>query len=873
MSKKYIIGVLTPYVDGEYFTRILMSLHHVIKKNYSQMIVIQTTWNHSEVMHEPVSACHVDAWILISRPGGEAALRKLEQSGKPIVSMSHPQRLIRCSSVFIDNRSGSKEAVLHLIEHGHRNIAFFGMMQQYDINERHEGYKDALSEQGIPYNENLVFSKENIADLLHKTDNYTAVMAATDIIAIEMIDALKEKGLRVPGDIAVIGFDDIQQASVYTTSLTTVRQPYEELTSITGEMLFKLLRGKPLSDCSNESLNEHSIKIPVQLVKRTSCGCSADPMHTREDIEQYKETTSKLLYDLYRTKKDNYAMVNGLIKTITDEKIDVSSLFGDKFHWGCLALWASKSSRLSQLVIDQVFSKKGDALPELGQNYEVDKFPPLEFLPGSTGSGGSDFIIIHPIVTENHEWGFLAVIGPLDTTMSRFFASEFVRHRYTILAAGLERISLFNRIRALAEHDALTELPNRLLFQERLQLCIDQTDQNKQKLAILLIDLDRFKHVNDTLGHPSGDILLKHVAARLTNSVRDSDTIARLGGDEFIILLSPIMYYQEINVITNRVMEQISQPFMIENQEMYISASIGVSLYPDHTKDRDKLIKYADMAMYKAKASGRNQVTTYSHDLAIHTEKRFNLENHLRKAIEHNEFILHYQPQIDLRKDRPVGVEALLRWNSPQHGLIPPLDFISLAEETGLIIPIGTWVLREACLQIRKWVDMKLPVQVTAVNISTQQFRLGNFAKIVKTILNDVGIDPRLLCLEITESTAFLDLEQSIQTLNELSAYGVKVAIDDFGTGHSSLMLLKRLPINIVKIDKSFIQDMTSDTESAVIVKAVIAMSHSLGLAVIAEGVELEEQVHQLRLLSCNFIQGYITGKPMLPEQITACFV
>ncbi len=423
------------------------------------------------------------------------------------------------------------------------------------------------------------------------------------------------------------------------------------------------------------------------------------------------------------------------------------------------------------------------------------------------------------------------------------------------------------RIRRLAYHDPLTGLPNRAYFFENALTMMEQEWQRGNQSAILLMDLDSFKLTNDTLGHLAGDKLLQHVSGKLRDSVRPGDVVARLGGDEFIILLSPVSGVDEIVQIVNTLIASLVTPLVIMGREVFTTASIGACFYPDHGDSIEALIKHADMSMYKAKENGRDQMVIYTPDLSSKLEKRFLLGNNLRRAVEKDELVLHYQPQIDLATGRILGAEALLRWHSAEHGTVQPNDFIPLAEETGWIVPISVWVVREACQQIIKWQRMGMPQLIVSVNVSAQHFRQQHFSSWVRAVLEETGVEPRLLCLEITETTAIQNMEHSAQMLQELADIGIRIAIDDFGTGHSSLMLLRRLPIHMVKIDKSFVRDMTEDRDDAAIVKAVIAMSHSLGLSTMAEGVEGQDQVRQLRHLGCDHIQGYYIGKPMPPDQ------
>jgi diguanylate cyclase (GGDEF)-like protein len=388
-----------------------------------------------------------------------------------------------------------------------------------------------------------------------------------------------------------------------------------------------------------------------------------------------------------------------------------------------------------------------------------------------------------------------------------------------------------------------------------------------------MIDLDRFKIVNDTLGHQTGDLLLQHAAHSLQECVGEQGVIARLGGDEFIVLLSPIEGVEDVKRVADRMLLLLKKPFLLEGREFYLSASIGACIYPCDGTDVDSLIRFADIAMYHTKENGGNRLEIYTPALSSKQVERFNMENGLRYALERNELTLNFQPQVSLATGKVYGAETLLRWNTPDGQTIQPGEFIPLAEETGLIIPIGQWVLEQACLECKRWIHAGMPSLVISVNISALQFQQDNFPELVRRVLKETGIEPYNLCLEITEHTAVENMEHSIRMLGELVNIGVKIAIDDFGIGQSSLLWLKKLPVHIVKIDPSFILNMIQDSDDDAIAKAVIEMSHSLGLSVTAEGVETEEQLQRLQQLRCDRIQGFFTGRPMTSDQFIAYFL
>jgi diguanylate cyclase (GGDEF)-like protein/PAS domain S-box-containing protein len=425
-----------------------------------------------------------------------------------------------------------------------------------------------------------------------------------------------------------------------------------------------------------------------------------------------------------------------------------------------------------------------------------------------------------------------------------------------------ERKRAEQRAQYLANYDVLTGLPNRFLVQDRLTQAVAQAHRNKLRVGLMHIDLDRFKLVNETLGHYVGDALLKQAADRIRKLVREGDTVARVGGDEFTIVYPNVSNLPALSITAERLLEDLARPFPSEGQDLFVSASLGISLYPDDAGSVDELIKHADAAMYSAKHLGRNNYQFFTTDLNREVQERMMIEAGLRTAIHRNELSLVFQPKIDLATRRVFGAEALLRWNHPKLGLISPARFVPVAEEAGLVGAIGEWVLRTACRQIRQWQDAGFPMQV-AVNVSARQFQQYDVADLVLGIMRESGVRAEHLEVELTESAVMNDAESSIVTLERLADSGVQIAIDDFGTGYSSLSYLKRLPLDVLKIDQSFVRDISSDPNDAAIVRAIITLARSLGIKVIAEGVENEAQLAFLNAYGCQYAQGYLFGKPL----------
>jgi diguanylate cyclase (GGDEF)-like protein len=419
----------------------------------------------------------------------------------------------------------------------------------------------------------------------------------------------------------------------------------------------------------------------------------------------------------------------------------------------------------------------------------------------------------------------------------------------------------------LAQHDAVTNLPNRLVLKDRVSQAISLARRRKTATAVVFLDLDRFKYINDSLGHAIGDRLLQSVALRLVGSVRDSDTVTRQGGDEFVILLSEIAHSQDAAKSAKRILHSLTAPHLIGAHELHIDGSIGISVYPMDGEDAETLIKNADTAMYHAKENGRNNFQYFTAEMNVKVVARQSLEASLRRALEREEFLLHYQPKVNLNTGEITSVEALIRWQHPDRGLVSPAEFVPIAEDSGLILPIGRWVLREACRQARAWQDAGLPPIPTAVNVSYAEFRKPSFVEGVQTTLKETGLEARYLELELTEGVLMDDAKFTASVLQELKGMGIRLAADDFGTGYSSLSYLREFPIDILKIDRSFINQITADCDGSTIVDAIISMGKSLKHVVVAEGIETQGQRAYLQAHHCQEGQGYLFSRPLPAAQ------
>ncbi len=431
---------------------------------------------------------------------------------------------------------------------------------------------------------------------------------------------------------------------------------------------------------------------------------------------------------------------------------------------------------------------------------------------------------------------------------------------------AVERKQAEARLAYMAQYDYLTGLANRTLLMDRLTRALARAERSDQQMGLLFLDLDRLKDINDTLGHDVGDRLLKDVAGRLSGCVRKVDTVARLGGDEFAIVLEGISHVGNVTTVAQKILDVIAQPFTLNGQEVFVTVSIGITVYPFVNDNIDNLLKDTDAAMYSAKKQGGNCYRVYTSDMNAKAFERLSLETSLRHALERKEFVLYYQPKMNLSTGKTSGMEALLRWNHPEMGLVPPDKFIPIAEETGLIVPIGEWVVRTACAQNRAWQDAGLPPLRVAVNLSARQCRQKDLVETISLILKETGMEPHFLELELTEGVLIENTHTTNSILAELRDLGVQISIDDFGTGYSSLSYLRRLPINTLKIDISFIRDITADPDDGAIATAIIALAHSLRLKVVAEGVETEAQLTFLRDQGCDDIQGFLFSRPLSAE-------
>jgi len=538
------------------------------------------------------------------------------------------------------------------------------------------------------------------------------------------------------------------------------------------------------------------------------------------------------------------------------------------FRQAGVGIFITSPDRRYLQVNDKYCDMLGYTREELLQMSSADVLPPEAV---GAVQANRNKLMLGELQTVSHERQLLRKDGSLiwvnhATSLARGQNGE-PTHLITVAEDISERKRAEERLTQLAHYDVLTSLPNRMLFFDRLKHALAEAKRNHSRAAMMFVDLDRFKNINDTLGHAAGDDLLQQVAERLKESVRASDTVGRLGGDEFAVVLSNLATAGDADAAARKIIARFSEPFRLTQAELFVTASIGIALYPDDSTDQDALIKNADIAMYRAKEEGRNTYAFFSPGMNAQGSERLNMEVMLRRALERKEFVLHYQPKIALQGSRIVGVEALIRWNSKELGPVLPMQFIPLAEETGLIAPIGAWVLKTACAQNKAWQDQGLPPLLMSVNLSPRQFQQKNLVQMIAGTLAETGLDPRSLELEITESMIMQHPEKSSAILQQLHEIGVQLSIDDFGTGYLSFANPKRFPVRRLKIEQSLVRDITTDADDAAIVTAVIGMAKSLKLEVVAEGVETREQFALLAQLRCDEYQGYYFSKPLPAEE------
>ncbi len=985
MRRRPVLGVLVPFVGGFYFANLLRGIRSVAAERGARVVAFQTTgldmvWP-AEPSMLPLGWDRIDGWIGVGDLAGTAHYERIALAGRPLVTISARLAIAGIGTVLPDNHNGTRDAVRHLIDHGHRRIAFAGALNHSDIRERHDGYLAALREAGIAPDPALFFPVGSALELegrelgKHLVSAHlpcTALVAGTDWNALGIAREVQAAGYRVPEDLAIVGFDDVEPSQYANPPMTTVRQPFDVLGSRAAEILLaRILDGTPMPDL---------VRVQASLVARQSCGCcrvseNRAPMtvaageldegalatallnavarerprdtttngaplaaariaahlasllrgdpgiaraelraawsallaltrgieaieglfslleeasirgpgarpdvqresvgialgHVRADLMlAWRDIEQRRLRTCDAHAEANHKIDLALIGADLTNSQDLSWLRWARVRMGVLGEWvaSSASGDPRRLHVRNVYPADSEPTALLGSEHLASAFPSSELCDQLDDA--NDILSIVPITGHGSNPGLLAVIGPIEPETSDDAGN--LAQWAALLSAAMYREELLASIRKNALHDALTGLPNRALLMDRLEQAIARAQRTETRFAVLFMDLDRFKTINDSLGHIAGDQLLVQIAHRLGECLRATDTFARLGGDEFAIVVTDLTNEEAAFLVAERLQEALRTPFEIGEHRVFTSASVGITTSSETYQRPEDYLRDADTAMYRAKSQGRAHYQLFDGRMHEAAMDRLSLEADIRRALERDEFVLHYQPVIALDTGEINGVEALIRWRHPERGFLPPAAFLPVAEESGLILAMSEWVMRTACEKASQWQrDLPSPIRVS-INVPPQQLKDSRFVDHVRAHLRRTGLSASGLGLELLESSLVETGPVIDNNLQELRAMGIYVAIDDFGTGYSSLSYLKRLPIDALKIDRSFTQGIPSDANDMAISTTIIAMARSLKLSVVAEGVETRDQMEFLRRHGCNAAQGYLFSRPVPADE---CF-
>jgi diguanylate cyclase (GGDEF)-like protein len=887
--------VLSPFLGGWYFGGILIGIVRAGAEAGANIVAVQTLDAGTEQIEiseppdlaHPIGLRYTSGVIAIINAASAGHLATIQGTGRPVVVVSHQFADLDCPVVLADNYSGIREAVTHLIDHGHRRIAFVGFFGAEDVRQRYDAYCRTLREHQITPDPRLVFEvDENLQAggeragraMIEAGLPSTAVIAATDANAIGVMEVLTAAGCRLPDDQAIIGFDDLRAACYTTPRLSTVKQSLEQLGRTAVDVLASQIRegeGERQRAGGRGSEGEraggHRHLVPTTLIIRESCGCSGETTRrpagaaARPGQREFRDRTY-----LEDTLSRQYEVSMDLLRSHEADPQRLGWLARTSADAGCLGLWTPGGRQVDAATLDiaGTFLRGGPALPPLGQTLHVTEFPPAG-LVAAAQARTDGLVLVVPVKVNDSNWGLLAVADTVDTRVST--GREPVNHWAALLAVALEHRAVLrelrqreDQLRVAALYDHLTGLPNRTLFLDRLRQAIQRTKRRPGGLfGVLFLDLDGFKVVNDSLGHSVGDRLLVQVAERLTEVLRESDTAARYGGDEFLILLDEIDEPYAPSMVAERILTALGDPFELDGQDLVITASIGITMGGPRYQHADDLLRDADIAMYWAKSQGKGTYALFDVEMHTRAVSRLTLETELRQALERHELEVHYQPVVHLPTGRTCGFEALLRWQHPVGGLTSPAEFLPVAEETGLIIPFGRWVFDESCRQLAEWHARTGQSDLwMSVNVSNRQFWSGSLVDDIGGALRFNAVDPQRVALEITEGVIMHNVERARGILQALHALGCRLLIDDFGTGYSSLEALHDLPIDGLKIDRSFVSRLGTNTRSGELVRTIALMSANLDLDLVAEGIETEFQRDRLMQLGCTYGQGYLLARP-----------
>ncbi|GIM70815.1 hypothetical protein Aau02nite_42830 [Amorphoplanes auranticolor] len=998
------VGVLSTAFGGPYFGELMAGIATELASAGGRMIAIQTVdaGTVEQDFPEPPPFPHHVAWdfvggfVVILNSVGADYLRAARDSGRPVVVISDVPPGFDCPVVLPDNFAGTRAATQHLIDHGHTRIGYVGFPGNSDVHERIHAYRKTMADNGLAPDPGLLFVVDDMQEasgeraarmMLERGMPATAVLTGNDRNAIGLTRALTNAGLQLPNDLAVIGFDDNEAGARMTPSLTSVRQPLEDIGALAVRLLIQMRGGEKVPS------GKHA--MPTSLTVRESCGCAgllriASKAFEAADVACLDSTSSlpallatwhagsrylnyaidfggpaaaiddalrfaleggrlvgpvlrRSLVPLAEMLQDGegLAEIAGLIRRHAwqlqagaglDQDLGVTrrmegclqeiflllaqaqivqlslhaqsmmSSLGTQYSvslqllrsqekdpcsldWlqatdvraGCLGLWPEREpapgKRTALTVVGQ-FDRENGGTGGPNELVPLTAFPPAGLVSLADVTTDHMVYIAHLKVGPG-DWGMLAVVGPIQAYAPE--GRETMNQWAALLSVALAHQALLKTMREQEEHlrraalyDELTGLPNRAQFRTRLTAAIARANRRSDyKYAVLMLDLDGFKIVNDSLGHHAGDGLLQQVAARLTTTLRSTDTAARFGGDEFAILLEDIADDNNPVVVAERLQRDVSQPHRLGDTEVVVSVSIGIAVGTAEYGDTEAIMRDADIAMYHAKTHGKRSHATFNPAMHNAATDRLTIESGLRRALHNRELVLFYQPIVDLRTLTLSGAEALIRWRHPTRGLVPPNEFLGVAEESGLSLSIGTWVLEESCRQLRRWGLHHGDARpfMMSVNVSNRQFWQSTLIDDVDDNLRAFGLSPDRLAVEITEGVIMDDAKLASSVLSGLRTLGVQVHIDDFGTGYSSLEALQDLAIDAFKIDRSFISRIATSPRGKELVRTIVTMGLNLNLDVIAEGIETDEELGFVRRLGCPYGQGYLFSRAVPAEE------
>jgi len=984
VRRPFTVLALTPSVGGFYFGAVLLSLRREVSAAGGRLLIVQTPVAPDGELSDydlPIAWDGVDGIVSVTCAAGAGHLARARQAGKWVVLVSNSFPFLDVPDVRPDNCRGIRAAVEHLLEHGHRRIGFAGNLAQADVAERLAEYQRVLAEHGVPTAaEDVVALPDNdhgggedgARAELARAQRPSAYVVATDRNAIGFIRVLAAEGVRVPEDVAVVGFDNIDTGAFADPPLTSAGQSFADVGARAGRMVCALIAGDGPVDYAGPSSS---------LVVRESCGCAGESTPT--DAADWRRRAGAFLREAEQTQsalEEQYRVDAGMIAGQDDPR-QLHWLAGTHVQSALFAAWADDPG--GDLVVMGVH---GNGMAAAGDRIPVAEFPPSRLIDEADERPANEdyacFVV--PVIDGQRDWGLLAVVGRIDTfsTLETYqhWAAQLAatlherqlqaavrssEERYALAArassdglweldfgtgvfyvsdrcaelAGLEdcpadqryaqwlsrihpaddesardtmRSALANgsgtvtteyrlrqadgryrwvlsravavqnadgtparivgsltdihdqrlledRLRASALEDALTGLPNRRLFVQRLEYARELARRDQIPFAVVFLDLDRFKSINDSLGHLVGDRLLVEVARRMSGSLRAVDTVARFGGDEFAVLLHGIGRDGVLDVV-DRVQCALGEPMHLDEHEFVISATAGVATDDGNHESAEELLRDADIAMYHAKSVERGSVAFFDEAMHADAVRRLQLTGELRTALTEHQFEVHYQPVVDLRTGRGNRFEALLRWRHPERGLVGPDQFLPLLLETGMIVAVGRWLVDDVCRQLATWGDT---VANVAINLSDREFWQADLLDHLTQCLRRHGVDAGRITLEITEGVVMHQADLAQQLMRALHLSGFDLHVDDFGTGTSSLDSLHRFKVDALKIDRSFVARVGDGTRSEELIRAIVAMAAALGLDVVAEGVETEEQVQFLQRTGCRSAQGWLFGRPM----------